>query len=61
VDDGRLAVVSSGRSRYNPEGIAECGEVMGIRFFCPNGHKLNVKDFQAGQTGICPFCGVKMQ
>jgi hypothetical protein len=33
---------------------------MGIRFFCPNGHKLNVKDFQAGQTGICPFCGVKM-
>jgi len=34
---------------------------MGIRFFCPNGHKLNVKDFQAGQTGICPFCGVKMQ
>jgi hypothetical protein len=33
---------------------------MGIRFFCPNVHKLNVKDFQAGQTGICPFCGVKM-
>ncbi len=33
---------------------------MGIRFFCPNGHRLNVKDFQAGQTGICPFCGVKM-
>jgi hypothetical protein len=32
---------------------------MGIRFFCPNGHKLNVKDFQAGQTGICPVCGVK--
>jgi hypothetical protein len=33
---------------------------MGIRFFCPNGHKLNVKEFQAGQKGICPFCGVKM-
>jgi hypothetical protein len=33
---------------------------MGIRFYCPNGHKLNVKDFQAGRTGICPFCGVKM-
>jgi hypothetical protein len=33
---------------------------MGIRFFCPNGHKLNVKDFQAGQTGICPYCGEKM-
>jgi len=34
---------------------------MGIRFFCPNGHKLNVKDFQAGQNGICPYCGAKMQ
>jgi hypothetical protein len=33
---------------------------MGIRFFCPNGHKLNVKDFQAGRKGICPFCGAKM-
>jgi hypothetical protein len=33
---------------------------MGIRFYCPNGHKLNVKDFQAGQTGICPACGAKM-
>jgi hypothetical protein len=34
---------------------------MGIRFYCPNGHKLNVKDFQAGQKGICPHCGVKIQ
>ena len=34
---------------------------MGIRFYCPNGHKLNVKDFQAGRKGICPVCGVKMQ
>ncbi|MBU4272400.1 MAG: DUF4339 domain-containing protein [Planctomycetes bacterium] len=34
---------------------------MGIRFYCPNGHKLNVKDFQAGRNGICPFCGAKMQ
>ena len=34
---------------------------MGIRFYCPNGHKLNVKTFQAGQKGICPVCGVKMQ
>ena len=34
---------------------------MGIRFYCPNGHKLNVKDFQAGRTGFCPFCGVKME
>lgn len=34
---------------------------MGIRFYCPNGHKLNVKDFQAGRNGICPFCGSKIQ
>ena len=31
---------------------------MGIRFTCPNGHKLNVKSFQAGMRGICPHCGV---
>jgi hypothetical protein len=30
---------------------------MGIRFYCPNGHKLNVKVFQAGRRGICPYCG----
>jgi hypothetical protein len=34
---------------------------MGIRFYCPNGHKLNVKEFQAGRKGICPFCGSKIQ
>lgn len=34
---------------------------MGIRFYCPNGHKVNVKDHQAGQKGLCPTCGVKMQ
>jgi hypothetical protein len=33
---------------------------MGIRFYCPNGHKLNVKEFQAGRKGICPFCGSKI-
>jgi hypothetical protein len=32
---------------------------MGIRFYCPNGHKLNVKEFQAGQRGVCPYCGTK--
>lgn len=37
------------------------GGDVGIRFFCPNGHKLNVKDFQAGRKGICPFCGAKVQ
>jgi len=30
---------------------------MGIRVTCPNGHKLNIKAFQAGKRGICPHCG----
>ncbi len=34
---------------------------MGIRFYCPKGHKLNVKEFQAGRRGICPFCGARTQ
>lgn len=33
---------------------------MGIRFFCPRGHKLNVKAELAGKIGICPKCGEKM-
>lgn len=33
---------------------------MGIRFYCPNDHKLNVKAFQAGRRGICPYCGASM-
>ncbi len=32
---------------------------MGIRFECPNGHKLNVKAHLAGQRGICPQCEAK--
>jgi hypothetical protein len=32
---------------------------MGIRFSCPNGHKLNVKDNLAGKRGICPACGAR--
>jgi hypothetical protein len=34
---------------------------MGIKFHCPNGHKLNVKSFLAGKRGICPHCGIKVQ
>jgi len=34
---------------------------MGIRFYCPNGHKLHVKAFQAGHRGVCPHCGAKVQ
>ena len=33
---------------------------MGIRFFCPSGHKLNVKSFLAGKRAICPQCGAKV-
>ncbi len=33
---------------------------MGIRFFCPNGHKLNVKVHLAGKTGFCPECGARL-
>lgn len=33
---------------------------MGIRFYCPNGHKLNVKEKLAGKRGVCPQCGVKL-
>lgn len=33
---------------------------MGIKFNCPNGHKMNVKTFLAGKKGICPKCGVRV-
>jgi len=33
---------------------------MGIRFTCPNGHKLHVKTFLAGRRGVCPQCGAKI-
>ncbi len=32
---------------------------MGIRFHCPNGHKLNVKEFLVGKRGICPDCDAR--
>ena len=34
---------------------------MGIKFRCPNGHKLNVKSFLAGKKGVCPKCGTRMR
>lgn len=33
---------------------------MGIRFLCPNGHKLHVKNFLAGKRAICPKCGERV-
>lgn len=32
---------------------------MGVRFQCPNGHRLHVKADLAGQRGICPDCGAR--
>jgi hypothetical protein len=32
---------------------------MGVRFECPQGHKLHVKAHLAGQRGICPECGAR--
>ncbi|MBX3426308.1 MAG: DUF4339 domain-containing protein [Pirellulales bacterium] len=29
---------------------------MGVRFECPNGHKLNIKTDLIGKRGICPAC-----
>ena len=37
------------------------GGEMGIRFYCPNGHRLNVKDFLAGKRGICPHCEARFR
>jgi hypothetical protein len=34
---------------------------MGIRFNCPNGHRLNVKPFLAGKRAVCPKCGAKFR
>lgn len=34
---------------------------MGIRFYCPNGHRLNVKAFLAGKRAKCPHCGAKVR
>jgi hypothetical protein len=33
---------------------------MGIKFHCPNGHKMNVKSFLAGKKGVCPSCGANV-
>lgn len=33
---------------------------MGIRFYCPNGHKIHVKQEFAGKRAKCPECSVKL-
>lgn len=34
---------------------------MGIVAFCPNGHRIKVKDDLAGKKGICPTCAAKFR
>ncbi len=34
---------------------------MGIVSFCPQGHRVKVKDTLAGKKGICPTCGARFR
>ena len=34
---------------------------MGIIAFCPNHHRIKVKDHLAGKKGICPHCGARFR
>ncbi|MFM8708355.1 MAG: hypothetical protein ACKOHK_09805, partial [Planctomycetia bacterium] len=34
---------------------------MGIVCYCPNGHRVKVKDRFAGLTGLCPHCNAKFR
>jgi len=36
--------------------VHEEGFVMTIQLACPNGHRLNAKESNAGKTGKCPVC-----
>jgi hypothetical protein len=57
---GRSDVGPEYNSGLGHEGIGVAGSgsgAMGIKFRCPNGHKLNVKSFLAGKRGVCPDCG----
>ena len=49
----------SGRSVV-PRVFRDSGKKMGIKFLCPNGHKLHVKSFLSGKRAICPKCGVRV-
>ncbi|MEX0936825.1 MAG: DUF4339 domain-containing protein [Pirellulales bacterium] len=33
---------------------------MGIKFYCPSGHRLHVKESLAGRRGVCPHCGERV-
>ena len=34
---------------------------MGIIAFCPQGHRVKVKEHLAGRKGICPECGARFR
>jgi len=34
---------------------------MGIVAFCPNQHRIKVKDHLAGKKGVCPHCGARFR
>lgn len=34
---------------------------MGIVAYCPNQHRVKVKEDLAGKKGVCPTCGVKFR
>lgn len=34
---------------------------MGIVAYCPNQHRIKVKDELAGRKGICPECGIRFR
>lgn len=34
---------------------------MGIVSFCPQGHRIKVKDRLAGKKGVCPTCGARFR
>lgn len=36
-------------------------DTMGIVSFCPQGHRVKVKDHLAGRKGICPTCGARFR
>lgn len=55
----RMERAFGGLPRINRLTFSEAS--MGIKFRCPNGHKLNVKSFLAGKRGICPHCGAKVR
>jgi hypothetical protein len=40
--------------------LSQIGTQMGIKFLCPNGHKLHVKSFLGGKRAICPKCGARV-